>query len=120
MHGFSCRNPIRTRRAGSAAPPGTPKSATSPSSGRLRPVTMVITVVLPAPFGPRKPTISPRPTWKSTPATASLAPKRLERPFAERTTDASAIMARPSVRQGREIDAHEVEHDHRHTGDQDE
>jgi hypothetical protein len=33
---------------------------------------ILIVVVLPAPFGPRKPKISPRPTWKLTPRTASI------------------------------------------------
>ena len=32
---------------------------------------MRIVVVLPAPFGPRKPTISPSAAWRSTPATAT-------------------------------------------------
>ena len=37
----------------------------------MRPVSILIVVVLPAPFGPRKPKISPRGTSKLTPCTAS-------------------------------------------------
>ena len=33
---------------------------------------MEMVVVLPAPFGPRKPKISPRRTWKLTPSTATV------------------------------------------------
>ena len=42
--------------------------------GRKMPASIRIVVVLPAPFGPRKPTISPAPTPNETPATASTRP----------------------------------------------
>ena len=50
------------------------------------PASMRMVVVLPAPFGPRNPTISPSPTAKVMPATASTSPKRL-------VTSRSAIAA---------------------------
>jgi hypothetical protein len=51
------------------------------------PVTIRIVVVLPAPFGPRKPTISPSSTVNEMPRTASTVPKRL-------TTSLTSIMGR--------------------------
>src|SRR6516162_9339912 len=38
-------------------------------------------VLLPAPFGPRKPKISPRRTWRERPRTATFEPKTLLRPW---------------------------------------
>src|SRR5262245_33800825 len=49
-----------------------------PAVGLSRVVSMRSVVVLPAPFGPRKPTISPSSTVRSTPRTASTRPLRLE------------------------------------------
>src|SRR5438445_5033138 len=42
---------------------------TAPSSGRMTPTTRLKVVVLPAPFGPSKPTISPAETLMDTPLT---------------------------------------------------
>jgi hypothetical protein len=42
---------------------------TVPSSGLTMPTTILKVVVLPAPFGPSKPTISPASTWMETPLT---------------------------------------------------
>src|ERR1700744_2847627 len=70
--------------------------STVPAVGAMSPVTILIEVVLPARFGPRKPKISPRPTAKPTPRTAST---RLRvnglryvfaRPVARRTTSCGA------------------------------
>src|ERR1700730_8072400 len=41
---------------------------------------ILIVVVFPAPFGPRKPKVSPRTTSKAMPRTASTSPYRLVRP----------------------------------------
>ena len=46
----------------------------------MKPASMRIVVDLPAPFGPRKPTTSPRPTVKDTLSTAVKVPKRLVSP----------------------------------------
>src|SRR3954447_18227003 len=59
-----------------------------PASGLIAPSSMNSVVVLPAPFGPSRPTRSPRPTVTSTPRTASTALKRLRRPRASRTSSA--------------------------------
>ena len=53
----------RLRRVPSAAPP---KSRASPSVAGNRPVSIFIVVVLPQPFEPRKPNISPRSIERST------------------------------------------------------
>src|SRR5262245_38631749 len=45
----------------------------------MKPVTMRMVVDLPAPFGPRKPSTSPRSTAKETPSTARFAPKLFTR-----------------------------------------
>src|SRR5690554_1572193 len=50
---------------------GSPKRLMEPASGRMSPVSIFIVVVLPAPFGPTNPNISPRRTSKLTSRTAS-------------------------------------------------
>ena len=47
-----------------------------PWSGARKPVTIFIVVDFPAPFGPRKPSTSPRPTLNETSSTAVSAPNR--------------------------------------------
>ena len=47
-----------------------PSTLAEPEVGGMRPISIRIVVVLPAPFGPRKPKISPRSTVKDTPLTA--------------------------------------------------
>src|SRR6185312_3430546 len=56
---------------------------TVPESGRVRPSSMSIVVVLPAPFGPRKAMISPGCTSRSMPFTARTLPKFFVSPRAE-------------------------------------
>ena len=56
-----------------------------PSSGVMAPRSISSVVVLPAPFGPRKPTRSPGATMTSTPLTAWTSPKRFTRPRASST-----------------------------------
>ncbi len=53
-----------------------PATMALPAVGRSRVVSMRTVVLLPAPFGPRKPKISPWATSRSTPSTAftSLSP----------------------------------------------
>ncbi len=51
---------------------------------------MRIVVVLPAPFGPSKPYISPGATFRSTPSTAMLTPNRRTRFFARIASPPSA------------------------------
>ncbi len=45
-----------------------------PASGISTPRIMLMVVVLPAPLGPTRPTISPRPTLKEIPSTATAPP----------------------------------------------
>ena len=58
-----------------------PATVPPPSVGRLRPHSIRIAVVLPAPFAPRNPKISPRPTSKLMWSTAVKLPNRLVSPF---------------------------------------
>src|ERR1051325_10426271 len=51
-----------------------PPTVTLPSVGGMNPVTMRMVVDLPAPFGPRKPSTSPRSREKETPSTARFGP----------------------------------------------
>src|SRR5947209_10699001 len=57
-----------------------PATAALPEEGFASVHSMLIVVVLPAPFGPRKPNTSPAATSKSTPRTACTSPKDLARP----------------------------------------
>src|SRR6266699_7210589 len=54
-----------------------PTTVAVPVLGLSRVVSMRSVVVFPAPLGPRNPTISPRPTVRSTLATASTTPRRV-------------------------------------------
>src|SRR6478736_5695449 len=57
-----------------------PRTSTAPLVGRESPSTMSMVVVLPAPFGPRKATISPGWISRSMPRTACTSPKSLVTP----------------------------------------
>src|SRR5438270_4979866 len=56
-----------------------PATVAEPAVGLASVHSMLIVVVLPAPFGPRKPKTSPAATSKSTPFTASSSPNRFTR-----------------------------------------
>src|SRR6185503_2108598 len=58
-----------------------PSTVAVPASGRRKPVIIFIVVDFPAPFGPRKPRMSPRFTEKETPSTARFEPYVLTRPL---------------------------------------
>jgi hypothetical protein len=53
----------------------------------MRPRSILIVVVLPAPFGPTKPQIEPLGMARSTPSTTVRSPKRFVSPVVERATD---------------------------------
>ena len=83
----------RARTSGTCSRPGcasscpphrrrVPNINAEPALIGSRPVNIRIVVVLPQPFDPRKPKISPRPMLKLTPSTAVKAPKRRVRPTA--------------------------------------
>jgi hypothetical protein len=50
---------------------GSPNSDAEPPLGRMSPIRMRMVVVLPAPFGPTKPKISPGSTANEMPSTAT-------------------------------------------------
>lgn len=77
--------PAAMARAG-----GIPNSAMLPESGLVRPSTMSSVVVLPAPFGPRMATVSPRGMLRSIESTASSPPYDLDRQ--DRTTPPSEAL----------------------------
>src|SRR5580704_8651684 len=56
-----------------------PQTIAVPASGARNPVAIFIVVDLPAPFGPRKPSTSPRETVNETSSTATKAPNCLQR-----------------------------------------
>src|SRR5579859_752724 len=65
------------RRRVRRLPAGWPSTHASPDVGASRPSSSFTAVVLPAPFGPRKPKISPRGTVIESPASATVPLKRL-------------------------------------------
>ena len=60
-------------RAG-AEPAGAPSTSARPPLARTRPQAIFVSVDLPAPFGPSRPSSSPRSTCRSTPPSATVAP----------------------------------------------
>ncbi|CAM5469806.1 hypothetical protein SDIAM103S_03472 [Streptomyces diastaticus subsp. diastaticus] len=71
-----------------------PATSTVPSSGLSRPVIIERVVVLPAPFGPTRPTNLPAGRSRSIPATAVCCPNRFHRPRTRTAgTAASAVTA---------------------------
>src|SRR5262245_37072383 len=66
-----------------------PATNAAPDVGRASVHSTLIVVVLPAPFGPRKPNTSPGATSKLTPRTASTSPKDF---FKSRTSIAGIVM----------------------------
>ena len=70
-----------------------PNTSTRPAVGWDRPSTMSIVVVLPAPFGPRKATISPGWISRSIPRTACTSPKVFVTP-SSRTTGVVRVVMR--------------------------
>src|SRR5438132_12758687 len=77
--GWSVTKPHRARTALASLRTEMPSTKTSPSLGARIPPMIRLAVVLPAPFGPRSPTISPGGTWKDTSSRASVPAKRAVR-----------------------------------------
>src|SRR3569623_2069223 len=79
-----------------------PRISARPRLGKISPISIFNVVVFPAPFGPRKPKISPRWTEHDTPRTATprmrKTPRRngFARSAARRTTSGSRARAAPS------------------------
>src|SRR5439155_11351354 len=72
----------------------------SPLDGRRMPSSMRMVVVLPAPFGPTKPTTSPGPTEKLTASTTVRPPKRRDSSLAAITPPSPAGSRRARRRHG--------------------
>ncbi len=76
------REPTRGSTRIAAAGIGAPSSSARPSVGKARPSSILIVVVFPDPFGPRKPYTEPRGTARSIWSTATWPPRnRLVRPL---------------------------------------
>src|SRR5271170_2025782 len=71
-----------------------PSKMMSPASGRSCPQTQLNKVVLPAPFGPTNPTLSPGATSKVMVCTAWIPPKDLHTPWRRRRGSTSATGTR--------------------------
>src|SRR5437879_12906159 len=70
---------MRSRTDSESAPTSTPSTRAEPPLSGRRPVSILMTVVVPLPLGPRKPKISPFSTRKLTSFTAVKLPKRRTR-----------------------------------------
>ena len=77
--------PSRARTSGRVRLTSFPSKCTEPRSWRVKPPRTSNNVVLPAPFGPIRPRISPERTSRSTASTAVRPPKRLVSSLATRT-----------------------------------
>ena len=66
-----------------------PNTETEPFSGRMTPEMTFISVVLPAPLAPMRPTISPGPTEMSVSSKATTPPNLTRTPFTSRGRVAS-------------------------------
>src|SRR5581483_7049284 len=72
--------PARAIASGLSPPSGRPPSRISPRWARTSPTIECSVVDFPAPFGPIRPTISPRPTSSESPRTAGTVPYRTSSP----------------------------------------
>src|SRR5579871_3525846 len=81
MGGVSGRYPIRLFTSIGCSRTSNPATVAVPEEGGRKHVRMRMVVVLPAPFGPRKPTIWPFGTSKEMPSTARLCAYLLVRPL---------------------------------------
>src|SRR5919112_4065613 len=84
---------MRRRASSGSEATSTPITSARPSVIVSSVVSMRTVVDLPAPFGPRKPKISPGWTWRSTPRTASTSPSR---PVNRLTSPSASTAGRPS------------------------
>src|SRR5271166_1155314 len=83
------------RRLVSRSPAGAPSTMTSPPLGRASPSSSLTAVVLPAPFGPRNPKISPRLTVIDSPSSATVPRYCLRSSIACTAGDAAGPAAPP-------------------------
>ena len=91
--------PARARRSGLHVDTSMPSRSTRPDCWRVKPEMTSNSVVLPAPFGPMRPTTSPGDTRNETSSTAMTPPKRTDTP---RTSSSRPVSARVRRGVGRE------------------
>ena len=72
--------PRAARMSGGRSTTSAPNRETEPSPGRMTPEMTFISVVLPAPLAPMRPTISPGPTVMSGSSRATMPPNRTRTP----------------------------------------
>ncbi len=82
-------SPRRARASGASEVTSSPNALTVPAEGVTNPEMASKRVLLPAPLGPMKPTISPPPTARLTSLSASTPPKRTPSPSTRSTCSAS-------------------------------
>src|SRR5690349_500833 len=82
---------MRSRTRSESVRTFSPSTVASPPLSGSKPVSILMTVVLPLPLGPRKPKISPLATSKLTPFTAVNFPKLRTSPRAEMAASAGAL-----------------------------
>ena len=92
-----------------------PNSVTVPESGRVRPSTISIVVVLPAPFGPRMATVSPGAMARSTERTARTLPYDLDRRESTIPAPAALVVAMTQGSPGAGLASSALPHDFRMT-----
>src|SRR5216683_319456 len=100
-------NPRRARAGAESAVMSSPAKRTRPRSGRRLPASWLISVVLPAPFGPMMAWVSPSRTSRLTSSHASSAPKLFVRPLTS-----SSILFIPAEEQSREAAPQEKHRQH--------
>src|SRR5438046_3904310 len=67
--------PRRARRGAASVVTSSPAKRIEPASGRMLPASWLMSVVLPAPFGPMMACVSPSSIFSDTPSVARSAPK---------------------------------------------
>src|SRR5271168_4800162 len=95
--------PSRTRSCGTTAVISLPSRIMLPAVGLSTPVSKLITVVLPAPFGPIKAWRAPFSIDSETSCAATMPPKRFSRPIVSRIGMASTPLRRSAANGGRTL-----------------
>src|SRR2546423_502741 len=91
--------PLTMMRCGALPAISAPSNSIEPAVGTSVPESMLKIVLLPEPFGPIRPRISPSSTWNETFATAVKPPKRLTSPLTSSTRARSLRRVRRGGRQ---------------------
>src|ERR1700686_5414158 len=106
---------MRSRTASASVRTSRPSTQADPSLRGSRPVSILMTVVLPLPLGPRNPKISPFSTRKLTPSTATKSPKRRTRFLAEMEASSGRCPLAADINLIRSFQLHVSRHAAAHT-----